>query len=477
MGHGSAQLEDRRSAADDALCIAMSAFACELNPAAAFPLILPRDNFGDVRADGCVSRSSAGSPAFIGDRRVETLGVNLHSSSPAEAARSTARGNQFQCNRRDAEHAETDAEKINLISSLCVFLSGLCASAVAFASSLLSHGDHGRFADDGAVTDAAPSFHEFKANAETQRSQSKTRSESEKVFSASVSACSAPPRLHLSPKGKIMQPLERILGSMKFWTALGALIVCICSVIGLDAQKATTIVTATTVLAGAVIAATGYEDGQEKSNTPVATPTPSVKPATGTSSTSTPNMNALGWLLIPLLFVVAATNIGCANSPTSRWAQERDGLTTAQNTILSARANEFLTDADLIALDPFVQAVRTALKDAQAQLPAGGDLFDSYLSQAIDALTHLSPDAITQLEANHGNGSGNSGGASTRPAAGAAGGVSQGLRASPGIAGAAVWRVHAPADHRHPDRGWTLGRELGLSGGGGEGEARRGLIV
>lgn len=101
-------------------------------------------------------------------------------------------------------------------------------------------------------------------------------------------------------------------------------------------------------------------------------------------------------LFLILAFILPL--VGCATTPAARWAQARQTLTTAQNTILESHRAGLVSDKDLVALDPFVKAVRGALDRAAAELPAGGSAFDFYMNLATDALTNLSQKKVAALE-------------------------------------------------------------------------------
>ncbi|MGB7156687.1 MAG: hypothetical protein WBD40_01395 [Tepidisphaeraceae bacterium] len=94
-------------------------------------------------------------------------------------------------------------------------------------------------------------------------------------------------------------------------------------------------------------------------------------------------------LLMGCLTLFCAAGAGCAKSPTARWAQARDGLSLAQNEIRTAHTAGAIGDADFVALDPFAQAVRGAIKKAEADLPAGKGSFDFYMDLAEQVLLQL----------------------------------------------------------------------------------------
>lgn len=90
-------------------------------------------------------------------------------------------------------------------------------------------------------------------------------------------------------------------------------------------------------------------------------------------------------LLIAVLFVA-----GCAKDGWTRWGQQRDSLTNAQNAASMAGEAGKLTAADVKVIDPAFKASRAALSDAESRLPPindaaarkawkGDDVFESDL--------------------------------------------------------------------------------------------------
>ena len=92
---------------------------------------------------------------------------------------------------------------------------------------------------------------------------------------------------------------------------------------------------------------------------------------------------AIGLIILALLLV------GCATNPVNRWAQARDGLTRAQDSVRFAHQAGLIDDEKFVASDPIVQATRAALKKSETFLPEGGADFEHYLSIAEAMLDRL----------------------------------------------------------------------------------------
>jgi hypothetical protein len=80
-------------------------------------------------------------------------------------------------------------------------------------------------------------------------------------------------------------------------------------------------------------------------------------------------------LVVTVLLIAA-----CAATPTNRWAQARDTLSTAQDSVLIAHEAGLIDDETLVQADPVAKACRAALDRAAEDLPEGGDSFESYMA-------------------------------------------------------------------------------------------------
>jgi hypothetical protein len=153
------------------------------------------------------------------------------------------------------------------------------------------------------------------------------------------------------------QGLIRVFESSKVWTALGALAIVIASVIGLDPAKATKVVGAVTACAITMIAATGYEDGQEKgavSASPQVTINPSPIPSNqqpATSNVASGVAKVLLLLLLPSLLFSA----GCQSV-----VPPAQSYTDADNATYAAVAPEY---AAYVARDPSLSAAQIARRE------------------------------------------------------------------------------------------------------------------
>ena len=135
-------------------------------------------------------------------------------------------------------------------------------------------------------------------------------------------------------------PFARLLGSSRFWTAAGALAITIASVIGLDPDKATKVVSAVVALAAAVIASTSYEDAASDSS-PVTVPP--------TAASTIPKL--LLMLLLPALLLAG----GCQYAQTPAQADR-----TAEAATYDAVAPEHRV---YIHSDPNLSADQVARRD------------------------------------------------------------------------------------------------------------------
>lgn len=77
---------------------------------------------------------------------------------------------------------------------------------------------------------------------------------------------------------------------------------------------------------------------------------------------------------------------GCASSPTTRWAQQREALTSVQDTISDLHESGVVSDRQLLEVHPYLVAARTALADAEAHIGDAGPDFDDALSRARRAI-------------------------------------------------------------------------------------------
>ena len=79
----------------------------------------------------------------------------------------------------------------------------------------------------------------------------------------------------------------------------------------------------------------------------------------------------------------------CASTPTARWAQSRDTLTTTQDLVLILHEAGAVSDETLVhRIDPAVQVARAALQKAEEALPDGPGVYD-YLEVAEAAVGRL----------------------------------------------------------------------------------------
>lgn len=101
-------------------------------------------------------------------------------------------------------------------------------------------------------------------------------------------------------------------------------------------------------------------------------------------------MNRARLSAFALIALLAAIAGGCAKSPTAQHAQAMSAMTTTQNLIRQRHQAGLLDDADIVALDPYVQAARAGVIEAGAGLPEGGPFFETALRAAMTSLEHLS---------------------------------------------------------------------------------------
>lgn len=101
--------------------------------------------------------------------------------------------------------------------------------------------------------------------------------------------------------------------------------------------------------------------------------------------------HAAACLVALLLFAMLPS---CSGSPTARWAQAREGLTFAEQQLVSARHAGKLSDDNVRLADVGVKAARQALADAEKKLPEGGAEFQNDLDlvrATLDRLAVLYP--------------------------------------------------------------------------------------
>lgn len=99
-------------------------------------------------------------------------------------------------------------------------------------------------------------------------------------------------------------------------------------------------------------------------------------------------------ILLTLLLCLA----GCAVTPTARWAQARDALTTGQNVTLQLHDAGVVSDEELVAADQGVQAARRALSIAESQLPDGGQTFEQWMHLVDGVLETLQQYQLQEAE-------------------------------------------------------------------------------
>jgi hypothetical protein len=85
----------------------------------------------------------------------------------------------------------------------------------------------------------------------------------------------------------------------------------------------------------------------------------------------------------------AIVTLAACTTPTQRWAVARQGLTTAQESMITLREANVMDDEDILTADPFVQSARKGLALAETQLPDGGTMFEQWIMPAEAALTEL----------------------------------------------------------------------------------------
>jgi hypothetical protein len=250
---------------------------------------------------------------------------------------------------------------------------------------------------------------------------------------------------------RILPALSALASSRKAMIALGTIVGVILARFGLSTADAAVITNALLVIGPVLIGAIALEDSSAKFRAgPAATgevgtgEVPTAQEVPADAVRKDPPGGRLQGLVAAGLLSLLVFGAGCAKSPTARWAQARDALTVAQNTARAANQNGALSNKDFIAIDPFAQAVRGALAEAEKELPDGGKTFDWYMNLAERVLRQLStPVPPSSKEAQRVR-------STTRPvSAGSRGPDSRGgvhvVRRSPGVAAETVWRVHGRA--------------------------------
>ncbi|MFI4861818.1 MAG: hypothetical protein ACIAXF_14190 [Phycisphaerales bacterium JB063] len=84
------------------------------------------------------------------------------------------------------------------------------------------------------------------------------------------------------------------------------------------------------------------------------------------------------------LLAVATALSGCAQTPTARWVQARETVTTTQDVTVDLYGTGAIDDADLKAVAPWIIAARTEVNTAYAYLPDGGPTYDKLLLRVAD---------------------------------------------------------------------------------------------
>lgn len=75
--------------------------------------------------------------------------------------------------------------------------------------------------------------------------------------------------------------------------------------------------------------------------------------------------------LLVLYLVTGVMVAGCASDPRAQWAQGREALTAAELKLVEAAEAGTLTRTEILLIDPFVQAGRAALNDAERRIDEG----------------------------------------------------------------------------------------------------------
>lgn len=83
---------------------------------------------------------------------------------------------------------------------------------------------------------------------------------------------------------------------------------------------------------------------------------------------------------VSILILIAAFIAGCATSPTAKWAQAREALTTAQDVLVLQHESGRVNDVDFVRIGEYFAPARAALDQAAVYLPDGGKSFEDRLS-------------------------------------------------------------------------------------------------
>lgn len=92
-----------------------------------------------------------------------------------------------------------------------------------------------------------------------------------------------------------------------------------------------------------------------------------------------------------------------ADTPSKRWAQSREALTSANDLFTLLARSGKLTDAQIVTYGKTLQNLGVMLGAAEQDLPAGGAGFEATLGEVVDLLGKL---RTTLLEASHERNSG-----------------------------------------------------------------------
>jgi len=97
---------------------------------------------------------------------------------------------------------------------------------------------------------------------------------------------------------------------------------------------------------------------------------------------------SLCFIVILCLMTLAAFS-GCGATPSKKWAQAAVTLDTSQKMVLHQHKVGNIDDKTLVQLDLFAQSARSALAEAEKQLPDGGKSFESYMQIVLAALNKI----------------------------------------------------------------------------------------
>lgn len=91
--------------------------------------------------------------------------------------------------------------------------------------------------------------------------------------------------------------------------------------------------------------------------------------------------------LAPLLLVLLLT--ACASTPTARWVQARESVTTVQDVTIGLHQAELINDADIKAVAPWIIAARNQVNAAYVYLPEGGPTYDKLLATVAEYVARV----------------------------------------------------------------------------------------